>query len=67
MKTDKSEKFSVATIEKYIEMGMGHVKDDKQVTRDEVREIERALNGHCVHAGGKCLALENVITTRGEL
>ena len=47
MKTDKSGKFTVATTEKYIEMGMGHVRDDKEVTREEIRGIEWVLNGHC--------------------
>ena len=47
MKTDKSGKFTIATMEKYIEMGMKHVGDDKQVNREKIREIERILNGHC--------------------
>ena len=46
MKTDKSGKFCVTTKEKYVEMGMDHVKNDKEVTREELREVERHLNGH---------------------
>ena len=47
MKTDKSGKFTVATIEKYLEMGMSHVKGDREINRDEIRVVERLLNGHC--------------------
>ena len=47
MKTDKSGKFTIATMDKYIEMGMKHVGNDKEVNREKIREIERILNGHC--------------------
>ena len=51
MKTDKSGKFTVATVEKYIEMGHSHIGDDKEITREKIREIERILNGHCAAWG----------------
>ena len=46
MKTDKSGKFAITTQEKYLEMGQDHVKSDKKITRAEVIEIEKTLNGH---------------------
>ena len=46
MKTDKSGKFCVATREKYIELGMDHIKNDREISRDELRLMERHLNGH---------------------
>ena len=46
MKTDKSGKFCVATRERYIELGMDHIKNDKEITREELRQIERYLNSH---------------------
>ena len=46
MKTDKSGKFCVTTKENYLEMGMDHVKNDKEVTREKLREVERHPNSH---------------------
>ena len=46
MKTDKSGKMCISTKEKYIELGMQHVKGDKEISREELRCIERILNGH---------------------
>ena len=37
MKTDKSGKMCICTREKYIEIGMQHVKGDKQIGRKELR------------------------------
>ena len=48
MKTDKSNKFCVATREEYIKMGEIHTKNDKKITREEIHEIEKQLNGHSV-------------------
>ena len=46
MKTDKSGKMCISTKEKYIELGMQHVKGDREIGREELRSIERILNGH---------------------
>ena len=46
MKTDKSGQFCVVSWDDYIEMGQVHVSKDKKVTREEVIEIEKHLNGH---------------------
>ena len=40
-------------------MGMGHVRDDREVKREEIRGIERVLNGHCacwgkMFSSGEC-------------
>ena len=59
MKTDKSGKFTVATIDKYMEMGMSHVRGDREVSRQEIRNIERILNGHCACWGKMFSSGEN--------
>ena len=46
MKTDKSSKFAVTDRENYLKMGEDHTKNDREVTRSEIREKERVLNGH---------------------
>ena len=46
MKTDKSNKFAVTTMEKYIELGKKHVNKDKEIDWDEMAEHEKILNGH---------------------
>ena len=46
LKTDKSTKLCVATMEEYIKMGQKHTKNDKQVYRREIQEIEKNINGH---------------------
>ena len=46
MKTDKSSKFAVTTEQEYINMGQEHIKNDKQLSRQEILEIEDNLNGH---------------------
>ena len=46
LNTDKSGKFAIVTVEKYLEMGGVHTAGDKRVSRLEIREIEKQLNGH---------------------
>ena len=46
LKTDKSGKFAITDRENYIEMGKVHTGKDRIVTRKEIREKERVLNGH---------------------
>ena len=46
MKTDKSSKFAVTTEEEYLRMGQEHTKNDREVTRSELIEIEETINGH---------------------
>ena len=46
MMTDKSNKLAVTTLEDYMMMGEKHIKEDKEITRDEIREKEKILNGH---------------------
>ena len=48
MKTDKSSKFVVTTIEEYIKMGEAHTKNDIKIDLDEIGRIEKHLNGHCI-------------------
>ena len=44
-KTDKSGRFFVSMMEDYREKGMVHVGRDREISRKEVKEIERRLNG----------------------
>ena len=44
-KTDKSGRFFVSLMEDYTVKGMVHVGKDREITRKEVKEIERRLNG----------------------
>ena len=46
MKTDKSGKLSVTNKEKYLEMGMVHVGDDREVGRERIRDIDKLMNEH---------------------
>ena len=46
MKTDKSGKLCVATMEEYVKMGNKHASKDKIVYRREILEIEKNINGH---------------------
>ena len=48
MKTDKSSKFCITTLEEYRKMGETHVAGDKKINREEMKQIERVLNGHTV-------------------
>lgn len=48
MKTDKSGKFCIVSQADYIKMGEVHTKNDKKISRDNVIQIEKALNGHCM-------------------
>ena len=48
MKTDKSGKFVITTPEEYLKMGEEHIKNDREITWEEVRSIERTVNLHTV-------------------
>ena len=48
MKTDKSGKFCIVSIEDYLRMGQDHVSKDKDIGRKEVIEIDKLLNGHAM-------------------
>ena len=47
MKNDKSSKFAATNMEEYMRMGHPHTKNDKIITRTEIRNIEKVLNSHC--------------------
>ena len=46
MKTDKSGKGCLASLEKYKDLGEEHITKDEKIDRAEVREIDMILNGH---------------------
>ena len=46
MKTDKSNRFVVTNVEEYLKMGEAHVSKDKEISRNEVQEIQKIVNGH---------------------
>ena len=46
MKTDKTGKFCVIDREKYKEVGENQIKDDKEVSRKEIRRREQILSSH---------------------
>ena len=46
MKTDKSGKGCIATLEKYKDLGKEHVEKDIEIDRKEMRDIDNILNGH---------------------
>ena len=46
MESDKSGKLSVATTEKYLEMGEVHVGKDIEIDEEDLKEREKFLNGH---------------------
>ena len=46
MMTDKSSKFAVTTMEEYLKLGEQHTGKDKEITRQEITEREKILNGH---------------------
>ena len=46
MKTDKSGRLMVVSVEDYLAMGEVHTRNDKPITRKEIGEIEKQLNGH---------------------
>ena len=54
MRTEKSNKFAVATFEKYIELGTPHFGKDREITMKEIIEREKFLNGGRVGGQG-CL------------
>ena len=43
MKTDKSGKFCVTTRQEYIKMGATHIKNDRKITREELRYRDRLM------------------------
>ena len=46
LNTDKSNKLAVTTLEIYEEMGQVHTSKDREVEEEEVRQVQRTLNGH---------------------
>ena len=46
LKSDKSNKFVILSREAYIQMGMKHVTEDKELTNSEVTDIQRKITGH---------------------
>ena len=68
MKTDKSNKFAVTTLENYIEMGQKHIRNDREVSYEEITEREKILNGHSsmwIKMWGVCEAHDQVDRVRG--
>ena len=43
---DKSCKLAVTTMEKYLEMGIVHTSNDKEISRQEFVESKKVVNGH---------------------
>ena len=46
LKTDKSGKLCVATMEEYIRMGQEHAGKDEIIGRKQIEEMEKEINGH---------------------
>ena len=46
LKTDKSGKMSVTDRDNYVQMGQEHVKNDKIITREEVKKTDKVMNEH---------------------
>ena len=44
--TDKSGRFTLMTMATYIKAGEVHIKEDKEMTVDDLRKNQRHLNGH---------------------
>ena len=44
MPTDKSGKWSIMSLETYENMGQVHIKNDKIITNDDVKKIQRKMN-----------------------
>ena len=42
--TDKSNKFCLNSVENYTQKGKDHIGSDKQVSRDDVKKIEKRIN-----------------------
>ena len=48
LKTDKSGRFCVVSVEDYKKMGAIHTAKDIEISREDVVEIEKKLNGHSI-------------------
>ena len=48
IKTDKSGRFCIVTVEDYLHMGKVHTDKDVMIGRVKVIEIEKTLNGHAI-------------------
>ena len=46
VETDKSGKFATCTKESYLEMGTPHTSNDREISRIEVMELQKRVNGH---------------------
>ena len=48
IRTDKSGKFCIVSVEDYLKLGKVHIEKDKKITRENLIETEKQLNGHSV-------------------
>ena len=48
LKTDKSGKLCVATVEEYIKMGKVHAGKDKLIIMKDIEDMEKEINGHSI-------------------
>ena len=46
IKTDKSGKFCIVSVQDYLRLGEVHTKKDRKIERGDVIETEKILNGH---------------------
>ena len=46
IKTDKSGKFCIVSVADYLKLGEAHTEKDRKISREEVIETEKLLNGH---------------------
>lgn len=63
--TDKSSKLCVNSIENYTTWERDHTKEDREVTWEEVEDIQRRLSGHC-SAWTKIFKIDEDWGTRNE-
>ena len=46
MKTDKSGKFCIVSVEDYLKMGQVHIKQDLELKRKDLIQTDKILNGN---------------------
>ena len=46
IETDKTDKLAVVSMKAHLEMCEAHLKGDREVTKEEVSEIQKVTNGH---------------------
>ena len=59
METDKSKKLSIMTKENYVLSTDPHTNDDLTITNEDLRHIEKTLNGHALQFSRACLISYN--------